>query len=165
MESVHFKDERRRDTCPASPSLQVMPSTEPTNTLSLAQGTPYQTVPLIGPLLQPQTGDSEQQLQRWQCPLPSGTLPGPAPWRLPALAPGRCRSSWVKDSQHRFPPFEPCPVGCWPWDVGIESRSFFSKEIKVNSLPEVFKGAGRWLAPWGTQSWGSFWPLRKLPGP
>lgn len=35
-----FKDERRRDTCPTSPSFQVMPSTEPTDTLSHIPGHP-----------------------------------------------------------------------------------------------------------------------------
>ena len=49
--------------------------------------------------------------------------------------------------------------------LGIEFGRFFTTERKVNSLPKVFKGAGRWLGPWGTQSRGSFWPLRKLPGP
>ena len=88
--------------------------------------------------------------------------PGSAPWRLPALAPGSC---WRTPST-AFPHQNRAP-----WDagrkhvLGIESGRFFTTERKVNSLPEVFKGAGRWLGPWGTQSRGSFWPLRKLRGP
>lgn len=133
-----------------------MPSTEPTDTLSHIPGAPS-----LDPFYSPQTKDSEQQLRRQQKSPPRLSSLGGFLGAVLAAAVDSC----VKDTQHCFP-----HLNSALWDAGRNhvweiAQTLLDHGKKGQQACLRFKGAGRWLGPWGTQSRGSFWPLRKLPGP